>query len=147
MRMALQIVLLVAGTVFLLLQIPRKALFPRFRAAVSRPAPSVSYVELGEEEYANRMKLARMAWQVRARAAGRLDLEDGTPLMEDVLPPPKSALGFPDLPPPPAVRFKASLPASLAPPSIAAPEAKPLPPPEDRRRDALLDISSFDSLN
>jgi len=148
MRLGLQIILLIACTVFLALQIPRKALFPHLRTKLRpRLAPVVSYVELGKEEYANRMKLARMAWQVRARAAGRLDLEDDTPLAQDKVRPPAPALGFPGAPMPPTVAAESSFVSSIAPPSVAAPESKPLPPPEDRRRDTLLDLSSFETLN
>ena len=148
MRFAIQIILLVVGTVFLALQIPRKALFPHVRGAFKATAPFAVYVELGEEEYANRMKLARMAWQVRARAAGRLDLEDGTPLVEEAMPPPPPpALGFPSAVPPPSVSAEAASAASLAPPSLAAPESEALPPMEDRRRDLLLDLSEFETIN
>lgn len=147
MRIGLQILLLAALTVFLALQIPRKALFPHMRKGRPQPPPSAVYVELSEEEYAKRMKLARMAWQVRARAAGRLDLEDGTPLAEDPMEPPPLSLDLPAIPPPPEVSAEPLRAQSLAPPSVAAPEATQLPPLEDRRRNALLDISSYETLN
>ena len=145
MQLAVQILVLIAVTVFLALQIPRKALFPHDRGRRHRPAPAAAYVELGEEEYANRMKLARMAWQVRARAAGRLDLEDDTPLVEEAPPPPPMLLR-PSAPPPPSVAAEPVAELSLAPPSVAAPPPKELPPIEDRRRDALLDLSPFETL-
>ena len=147
MQLAVQILMLMAVTVFLALQIPRKALFPHEqRGRRPRPAPAAAYVELGEEEYANRMKLSRMAWQVRARAAGRLDLEDGTPLADEALSAPTPMLSFPSAPPPPTVAAEQPVESSLAPPSVAEPPPKPLPPMEDRRRDALLDLSSFETL-
>ncbi len=146
MRMLLQILLLAALTAFLALQIPRKALLPRARRPHAVKPPFASYVELGAEEYANRVKLSRMAWQVRARAAGRLDLEDGTPLADEMPAPPSSYFGRPPAPPPPSVKAEARPPASLAPPSVAAPETSQLPPLEDRRRDDMLDISTFESL-
>ena len=147
MQLAVQILVLIAVTVFLALQIPRKALFPHEqRGRRPRPAPAAAYVELGEEEYANRMKLARMAWQVRARAAGRLDLEDDTPLVEEAPPPPPPMLLRPSAPPPPSVAAEPVAELSLAPPSVAAPPPKELPPIEDRRRDALLDLSPFETL-
>ncbi len=146
MQLAIQIVVLIALTVFLALQIPRKALFPHDKGRRHRPAPAAAYVELGEEEYANRMKLARMAWQVRARAAGRLDLEDDTPLAEEALPPPPPIFSRPSAPPPPTVAAEPVAELSLAPPSVAAPPPKELPPIEDRRRDALLDLSPFETL-
>jgi len=146
MQLAVQIVVLIAITVFLALQIPRKALFPHDRGKRSRPAPAAAYVELGEDEYANRMKLARMAWQVRARAAGRLNLEDDTPLAEEALPPLPPIHSRPSAPPPPLVAAEPAAELSLAPPSVAAPPPKQLPPIEDRRRDALLDLSSFETL-
>ncbi len=147
MRIFLQILLLAAVTVFLALQIPRKAIFPHVREHISSRPPHASYVELGEEEYANRMKLSRMAWQVRARAAGRLDMEDGTPLVEEIPVPPPPFFGGPSAPPSPSVRVEPYRPASLAPPSLAAPDPAPLPPLEDRRRDELLDISCFETLS
>ncbi len=147
MRMALQILLLTALTIFLALQIPRKAIFPHARKTRPIPSPSASYVELGAEEYANRIKLSRMAWQVRARAAGRLDLESGTPLVDDALEPPPPSFGGPSAPPPFSLTTETRRSPSLAPPSVAAPEADPLPALEDRRRNDLLDISSFETLN
>jgi len=147
MRLGLQVLVLVAVTVFLALQIPRKALFPHARKGRPRPMPYAAYVELGKEEYADRMKLARMAWQVRARAAGRLDLEDGTPLVEEAFSSPAPSLGFPSAPPLAGVSAEPPAISSLAPPSVAAPDSDELPPPEDRRRDALLDLSSFETLS
>ena len=146
MQLAVQILVLIAVTVFLALQIPRKALFPHDRGRRHRPAPAAAYVELGEEEYANRMKLARMAWQVRARAAGRLDLEDDTPLVEEAPPPPPPMLLRPSAPPPPSVAAEPVAELSLAPPSVAAPPPKELPPIEDRRRDALLGLAPVETL-
>ncbi len=147
MRIGLQILLLAALTVFLALQIPRKALFPHMRKGRPQTPPFAAYVDLGEEEYAKRMKLARMAWQVRARAAGRLDLEDGTPLAEEPIEPPPLRLDMPAIPPPPELLAEPLRTPSLAPPSVAAPESAPLPPLEDRRRDALLDLSPYETLN
>lgn len=147
MRIGLQILLFAALTVFLALQIPRKALFPHLRKGRSLPPPFASYVELGADEYANRMKLARMAWQVRARAAGRLDLEENTPLDDEVFAPPQSSFALPSMPCPPPVKVEALPLPALAPPSMASPAATPLPRLEDRRRDVLLDISSYETLN
>ena len=160
MRLWLQVFVLVALTAILALQIPREAMVSQFmafhsatvdRSACDSPhshsgSTFASYVELGEEEYANRIKLARMAWQVRARAAGWLDLEDGTPLAWDELPPPKPTFGAPKAPPPPEVSAEPSAEPSLAPPSVAAPAAEKLPPLEDRRRDALLDLAPYETL-
>lgn len=148
MRFALQVLVLAALTTFLALLIPKKALFPkRTGAGAFIPPPEVSYVELDEEAYASRIKLAKMAWQVRARAAGQLDLEDDTPLAWEPPPPPPPSHGFPAAPKIPPVTAEPAGGNPLAPPTVAAPPAEVLPAPDDRRHDALLDLSPYESLS
>jgi len=149
MRLGLQFLILVAVTAFLALQIPRKAIFKPLRNdgvhASVRPHVA-AYVELDDEVYANRMKIARMAWQVRARTAGRLDLEDDTPLAWEAPPPPKAFYGLSISLSVPTITAEPPREPSLAPPSLAAPPAAELPALEDRRRDALLDLSPYETL-
>lgn len=133
-------VAVVAITLVLALQIPRKALF--FSAnAVAEPAPFASFVEYDAQTYGRIVQKARMSWQVRARG-----VDPGAGIRVD-------DLGFDEEPPAPAAlplprgfsvhaaaRPAADAPAPLLPPSVAdaaPPAAVPVAPDDGAEARAL----------
>ena len=130
----------VALTMVLALQIPRKALFfaPE---PVRGVVPFVSFVEYAPEVYDRLMQRARMSWQVRAQgadpgAASRVDElggEEELPLPAELLLPDAFAAAAP------AALLRAGT-ASLWPPSVADAEPPaPVPgaPDDDAEARAL----------
>lgn len=123
----------VALTLVLALQIPRKALF--FQAAEVSPRTfSASFATYAPEAYAQLLQKVRMSWQLRAQgvdptAASRVEELD---LVEDFPPPEELGLpaGFARHAP---TESAAPAPAPLLPPSVAdaAPPQPVLQPPDD----------------
>lgn len=127
-------------TVFLALQVPRKALF----FAPARETPAAPFVELvapDDAAYAAMVRRARMSWQMRgnagAVAGSRADAFDfAEPLPPPAyLPPPAPARV-----PPARPRAPAAAPADLAPPSAAreTPGPPAVAPPDAADRDPAL---------
>ena len=107
----------VVFTATLVLEIPRKALFFQPRPA-GRAEPFVSFVSLGDEEYALLVRRISMSWQMRGRPLGGGVADSRT-----------DALDFSTPPPPPAfLPLRAVASAALA-MRVPAPPASPLFPP------------------
>ena len=135
------LVAVVALTLILALQIPRKALLFR-PAPVSPNAPYASFVAYSPEAYARLMQRVRMSWQVRSQgvdpgAGSRVD-----ELGFDEPPPPRAELALPASfsAPPPVSHASAVSAVPLLPPSVAdaaPPTALPTPPDDGAEARAL----------
>ena len=77
----------VASTLLLALQIPRKSLFPSVKN-IPPTEPFAEFVSFGAEDYRRIVANVRMAWQVRARTSGAGSESRAGAFDFDVAPPP-----------------------------------------------------------
>ena len=135
------LVAVVALTLVLALQIPRKALLFR-PAPVSAGTPYASFVAYSPEAYARLMQRVRMSWQVRSQgvdpgAGSRVDelgLDEEAPPRAELALPASFSVSSPSSSAP-AVAVVSLLPPSVA--DAAPPATLPVPPDDGAEARAL----------